>query len=183
MSTINGRISVTESFSQVLANVPVAAGQTPQVTAPISANFAPSTGGTAGAADQVDLKYTATLTFVTATPQVLNLQALTDVVGAAINFARVRSITIKMRGPVDGQVLKLGYSGVTSNAWTSLVTNPGQILLQAFATANNDCVFVITAPGAAGYVVGSTNRLLQLDPGTFASGTFTIDIEITGCSA
>ena len=145
MASITGRISVSALFSQSVPGVPTNGGQAPAVAAAISATFAPGTAGTPGAADQVDLKYTKTLSFAAAA-QPLDLTNLLDVLGATITFARVRSIVLKMRGAADGNVLKLGYSGTTANAWTSLNSNPGQIFLQAFATAGNDAVFVLTAP-------------------------------------
>lgn len=182
MATISGRIQVSASFSQSVANVPTQNGQAPVVAVPITATFAPNGSAAAGAADGVDLKYTATLTFTTATPQVLNLKSLTDVLGGAIVFARVRSITLKMHAPTDGNTLTLGYATLTTNAWTSLVSNPGQLVLQACPTATNDAFVTLVAPNTTGWVVGTSNRLLNLDPGSF-TGTYTVDIEINGCSA
>jgi hypothetical protein len=138
--------------------------------------FTVSTSG--NAADQANLKYTATLSLAAA-PQVLDLTNLTDVFGGVVNFARVRSLAIRVKSQTDGQTLKLGYSGVTANAWTSLITNPGQITLQA-STSTNDGFVVFTAPNTTGWTVGATNKLLNLDPG---ASTFTADIEILGSVA
>lgn len=182
MATISGRIQLATSFSQQVTGVPTQNSQSPQVSIPIAASFSPDGSVAAGAANGVDLKYTATLTFTTATPQILDLKSLLDVLGGAVAFARVRSITLNMHAPTDGNTLKLGYATTTTNAWVSLVTNPGQIILQACPTSTNAAFATLVAPNATGWVVGASNKLLNLDPGSF-TGTYTVDIEITGCSA
>jgi hypothetical protein len=128
------------------------------------------------AADQCNLQYINTLALVASTPQALNLQSLTDVYGNSLSFSKIRQIIINMKSTTDGQTLTLGYGTTTANAWTSLVSNPGTITLQA-ATTNNNAVFVLTAPNTTGWAVGSSNRLLQFDPG---SATFNVDVLIWG---
>lgn len=178
MAVVTGTTRVTSYDQQVPTGVPIPTGQPAANPLPyqlgINCSFANGT-----ALDQVDLVYFTTLTFVASTPQVLDLTSLLDPLGGVVNFKRIKKIIIKPKGLVDNVILKLGYSGVTSNAWISLVTNPGQISLQAAPTANNDAGFVILAPNATGYVVGATNKLLNLDPGTAA---YSVDIELQGAS-
>lgn len=170
MATVNQSIQVITSNSITPANLP---GNVPY-TFPENFKLNLSPGTTA---DSANLIYSATIAF-TAAPQVLDLTALTDPTGGAVNFARVRSIWIKVKSTTDGTTLKLGYGATTTNAWTSLVSNPGQIFLQA-STANNDSMFVLSAPNTTGWAVSSTNKLLQLDPG---AATFSADITIVGAN-
>lgn len=136
------------------------------------------TNGTA--ADKIDLLHRKTYTLAAA-PTVLDLNGgtLLDPLGNACAFARIRRIRIKFLDTTDGHTLKLGYSTTTTNAWTGLLSNPGQLTLQA-SSAANDAWIEINAPNTTGMAVSSTNKLLQLDPG---SSTYTIILEIDGCSS
>lgn len=174
MATITGSTKLNTAWAQTSANLP---GTQVQLGVQQNPQFTVSTSGTA--ADQADLKYTKTLTFVASTPQALDLTSLTDVYGGTVNFKRVKSISIKFKDTTDGHTLLLGYATTTANAWTSLISNPGQITLQA-STASNDAFFAVTAPNTTGWVVGSTNKLFNMDPG---SNAFSVDIEIVGASA
>lgn len=173
MSNVTGTLKVNTSSAQTPTNLP--GSITPlTINQAISSNY-----GNGTTADNVDLRYCATLTFVSGTPQALDLTNLTDTSGASLSFARIRRITIIPSMTTDGQTLKLGYSTTTANAWTSLITNPGQLTLQA-ATANNGAGLVLLAPNTTGWVVGASNKLLNLDPG---SAAFSAAIEILGASA
>jgi len=175
VANVTGSIRIKSAMRQRLASVPPGASGVTSSSVPIDLKFDVRTSGTDD--DQADLKYTKTLSFAAAA-QVLNLQSLTDVQGNAVVLARVKSIIGKFRGAVEGNTLKLGYAALTSNAWTSLVSNPGQITFEAYSTDANDAGFAILAPGD-GYDVGASNRLLNLDPG---AATFSLDLEIVGAS-
>lgn len=151
-----------------------------QVTPLSIANTANSRLGNGTGVDQVDRWYSTTLTFTASTPQVLDLTNLTSPTGSTTSFARVKRIIVTVNSTTDGQTLKLGYSTTTANAWTSLVSNPGQITLHASTVSGNSSVFVVVAPNATGYVVSSSNKLLNLDPG---SNAFTATVDILGASA
>ncbi len=127
------------------------------------------------AADQINELSIQTLSFAAA-PQVIDLTALVDPLGATWSAARIDSIVINVRTVTDGTTLLLGYSTTTSHAWTALISNPGQMTLQA-ATATNASALAVTAPNTTGWVVTSTNKLLNLDPG---GATFMADVIITG---
>lgn len=172
MATITGQTKVATNWAQTLTGVP---GSAQSVSVQQSAQFQVTTSGTA--ADQADLKFTATL-LLAASPTVLDLTSLTDIYGGSVNFKRVRSITIVNKAATDGFTVKFGYSTTTSNAWTGIVTNPGQITINPSTAANNG-IFVMTSPTATGWAVTSTNKLLNLDPG---ANTVAVDIEIVGCS-
>jgi hypothetical protein len=133
------------------------------------------------AADQVHKIYAATLAF-TGSPIVLNLfdnssgTQVTDLYGTPFAFSAVRKVYIKHKGTTDAQPLKLGYSGTTANAWTAILSNPGQIFLQP-SSANNDGGILLVAPNTTGWAVATGSKLLQLDPG---ANTFNADIVIVG---
>lgn len=133
------------------------------------------------AADQVQKIYAATLAF-TGSAIVLNLfdsssgVQVTDLYGTPIVFSAVKKIYIKHKGTTDAQPLKMGYSGTTTNAWTAIVSNPGQIFLQP-STANNDGGILMVAPNTTGWAVATGSKLLNLDPG---ANTFNADIVIVG---
>lgn len=173
MANVTGQLSLSTNWSQVITGVP---GSSQQIAAQQSPKFVVTASGTA--ADQADLKYTSSFTLA-ATPTILNLKSLLDIFGGAIVLVKVRSITIVNKATTDAFVLLMGYATTTSNAWTSLVTNPGQITI-APSTATNNGMFAMTAPNTTGWAVGTSNRLLNLDPG---ANSIPIDIEIVGTSA
>jgi hypothetical protein len=131
--------------------------------------------GNGTAADQVNELSVQTVSFA-ASPVTIDLTTLVDPLGATWSAARIDSIIINQRSVTDGQVLLMGYTTTTTNAWTSLISNPGQMTLQP-ATAANKGMLLVTAPNTTGYVVSATNKLLHLDPG---ANTFLADIIITG---
>ncbi len=130
-------------------------------------------------ADNIDLMYSTTLNLVASTPQAINLKSLLAPDGTAVAFVRIRSIVIVMKGTTDGMTLKLGYATTTANSWTALVSNPGTITLPA-SSASNMATLILTAPNTTGWTVGTSNRLLQFDPG---ADTFSVDVTFEGVSA
>jgi hypothetical protein len=171
---ITGSISFASSFGQTAPDIPSTSLVT--LSNPQAAKFNASVSGTL--ANQVDLKYSRTLT-LTATPTALDLTALTDVFGGAVNFHRVKTVSVVNRSVTDGAVVTLGYGTTTANAWTGLVSNPGTIAVGP-STAQAVGFLAMSSPNTTGWAVGSTSRLIQFDPG---SSTITVDVEITGCSA
>lgn len=179
MAVVSGTTQLTSNDQQTPSGVPIPSGQSAANPLAYQLN-ARSQYNNGTALDLIDLIYFATLTFVASTPQVLDLTSLTDPFGGAINFKRVKKIVIKPHGLADAVTLTLGYGTTTTNAWTGLFSNPGTIALQAAPTPTNDAFLAVNAPNATGYLVGSSSKLLKLDPG---SAAFTVDIEIAGCSA
>ncbi len=174
MSVITGSQKLTSELQIASTTIPGGVA----LASSISVGFKPAQpAGTAGAADNVDVPFIKTLT-LSATPTVLDLTNLTDPYGVPISFARVRSVYIKNRSTTDGQNVLFGFSGTTTNAWTALVSNPGQNTIHA-STATNDGVFYHVASTSTGMVVSSSNKLLNLDPG---ANTIVVDVIILGCS-
>lgn len=172
MATVTGSISTQTLMQQTSSTVP---GTVTPLSNSQSLKCTLSTSGTA--ADQVDLKYSTTLTFSASTAQTLDLTSLTDVYGGAINFARVRTITIKMKSTTDGATLTIGNAA--SNAWAAILGATGTLIMQA-STSTNDSMLVLTAPNTTGWATSGSSKSLKLLPSAHA---FSVDIEITGCSA
>jgi hypothetical protein len=132
------------------------------------------------AADQCDLLHARKYTFVSSTPQTIDLTAMTDLLGNTISMARVKYVIVKVYATTDGQALTLGAAG--SNEWSGAGTplSASGTLTVAASTANNDGYFLLGAPNTTGYLVDSTHKLLKLNPGAAA---FAADVVIGGCSA
>lgn len=174
MSILNGTISGASAVSQTASGVP---GASPLLTQQTPRWTLPNPPGTAGTADNADRKYSKTLT-LSATPTVIDLTSFPDIFGNTTSMARVRRVYILNKSTTDGQVVLLGYATTTTNAWTGLVTNPGQLTVSPSSAANSGW-FEYVAPNTTGLVVTSSNKLLQLDP---VANTIICDVEIIGCS-
>lgn len=172
MANVTGSISTQTSMTQASTTVP---GSVTPLSNAQSLKCTFQTSGTA--ADTVDLKYSATLTFSASTAQTLDLTSLTDIYGGAVNFARVRSLTISMKSTTDGATLTIGNAA--SNAWAAILGATGTLVMQA-ATSTNASMLVLTAPNTTGWVTSGSSKSLKLLPSAHA---FSVDIEITGCSA
>lgn len=174
MANVTGSVKLVTATTQTPSGLP--GNSVSGASVQQSPGFTFGTSGTA--ADQVDTKYTASLTLTASTPQTLNLQALIDIYGNAISFKRVKTLTVTMGSTTDGQTVTL--SPGASNPWTGLFgTSTSTLVLQA-STSSNQGFLALTAPNATGWAVSSTSNTLKLDPG---SNTQTIGIEITGASA
>ena len=132
------------------------------------------------ALDLINLLAVKTYTFTGTTPQTADFTALVDILGAAVNFARVRFLIWKLYGTTtDGVTLTLGNAG--SNPWTSFVGGTaGVITLQAPSVGNPNGAFLIAAaPNTTGWVVGSGNKALLMTP----SASCTLDLIAAGADA
>lgn len=171
MANVTGSFKVNSSGTQTPGTLPGTV--TPiNVNQTFSCNFA--TSGTT--ADAVDLMYVKTLTFAASTAQTLDLTSLTDLYGAAVAFARIRSISIKFKSVTNGATLTL--SPGASTGWTNLLGTGSTLIMQA-STAGNDAALLITAPNTTGWVVDSTHKSLTLTP---SAHVFDIDIQLMGAS-
>jgi hypothetical protein len=162
-------ITVRSSVQDTPTSIPGAAALVTRQ----SPGFKSNTPG--AGADQVALHHAKTYHLAGAT-QVIDLQSLLDINGATISFAKVRSVLLVNRSAVDGQDCLLGYPATTANAWTGLVSNPGQIAVKPSSPSNSGTMLLL-APNASGFPVSPTSRLLQLDPG---AATMDVDLEIVG---
>ena len=170
MATITGKTGVSTSWQQTLTGLPVSV----PVQVLQSWGFQVSTSGTG--VDQADLKYTKTLSLA-ATPTTLDLTALTDVAGNAVNFARVKSVTIRNKDTTDGHTVLCGNAAATQ--WTGFVSSATATWTVFPSSSNNDGFFVFTAPNTTAAAVSGSSKSLKLDPG---ANTISVDIEIVGAS-
>jgi hypothetical protein len=172
MALVTANNNVSVQINQALS---FGIGQTS--TLPVAASFRTTFNVSGVLADQCDLLHAKTYTLVASTPQTIDLTALLDPVGAAVVFARVRLVAIRVKSITDGAVLLLGASG--ANDWTGLVSTAGTVKVYA-SSALNDGFTIFQMPNTTGAVVTSAGqRLVKLDPGTNA---MLVDILIAGCS-
>lgn len=173
MATVKGGVSPSIGFTQTpatgfLTGVPLPIGLAAAV------NFAAST-----AADGLDLIYAAKLTFTASTPQTLNLQSLTDIVGGAVALARVRCLIVQPLGTTDAATLTLSPNA--SNGWTSLIGASSSLVLKMATSTNSLGAFAIfVAPNTTGWTVGASNKSLDLTPSAHG---FDVNVVIAGASA
>lgn len=173
MATVKGGVAPSIGFTQTpstgfLASVPL------PINLAAAVQFAAGT-----AADSADLIYASKLTFVSSTPQTLNLQSLTDIVGGAIVFARVRLLIVQPLGTTDAATLTLSPNA--SNGWTSLVGASSSLVLKMASSTNSLGAFAIfAAPNTTGWTVGASNKALDLTPSAHA---FDCNVVIAGASA
>lgn len=177
MSNVAGQCQPSINFTQTPA-----AGFLSGQALPINLTLAALFKASGVLADQVDTIYANTLTFTASTPQTLDLTTLTDILGNAISFARVRFLAIRVQSVTDGQYLLVGDAVTTE--WDGFLSAAGT--LKVFASSptsagaiNNSGFTLLCAPNTTGIAVTGSSKSLKLDPGTFA---FKVDIVIAGCS-
>jgi|GEM_PF-1981465 len=173
MAQVSGTIQPNFAFTQTPTSG-ILSGSPIQVPETLLISLANGTG-----ADKIDLLFAKQLTFSASTSQTLDLTALTDILGAAVSFARVRVVAIKVYSQTDAASLTVG--GAASNAWEAFLSTAGTITIPAASAANqNGAFFLLTAPNTTGWVVDSTHKNLKLQPSAHA---FNADVFLAGCSA
>jgi hypothetical protein len=172
MPGVTGSININTTFNQPITGIPGSSVPSISNQQSIKVQFSNTSGS---GANQVNLKHSKTYVLAAA-PLDLDLTSLTDVVGNAVTFAKIRSISVVNKSTTDGQVVVVGYATTTSNAWTGLLSNPGTITIEP-STTSNAGAWIQTAPNTTGWAVSSSSKLIQLDPG---ANTITVDVEIVG---
>lgn len=172
MAIVTGSITPNIAFNQTITSGFL-------TSTPIGIGLTLSVAFTNGAtADKINLIHAATYTFTSATPQTIDLSALTDIIGAAVNFARVRAIVVKMNSVTDGATLTL-TAGASNGNTNILGTAAGLIIGSASATNSSGACLILTSPNTTGYVVDGTHKTLTFTPSAHA---FTADILIAGAA-
>jgi hypothetical protein len=172
VATVTGSAGPTINFTQVSA-----VGIGSSVNLPILSAFKSQFRVSGGNLDQCDTIYAKTLNFVASTPQTLDLTTLTDVVGNAISFARVRLIAFRVHATTDGWMLLVGDS--VTNEWDGLCSAGATVKVYS-STAINDAFVLFQMPNTTGAAVSPTTKTLKLDPGANALGL--VDVIIVGCA-
>jgi hypothetical protein len=170
MSNVTATYKLNTTSSQA---APAGPGTSTPLSRSLSLSASFSASGTNS--DQVNLKYTNTIA-LNAANTTLDLTALTDDYGGAVNFKRVKSIFIKNKAATDG--MNLTVAPGASNGWNSAFV--GAMTVCPSTNASNDGAFLMTAPSTTGYAVSNTVKNLTLNP---AANAFSVDIEIMGCDA
>ena len=151
---------------------PVAFTQTPgtgflngqALSVPLALSIAYNATGTA--ADQIDLVAVKSFTFVASTMQTVDLSAMTDILGNAVNFAEVVLFAIRMESTTDAATLTLAPD--VTNGWAALFSS-NLVLHAATATTNpNGSFFVAATPAATGWAVDSTHKVIDFTPSAHA---------------
>ncbi len=176
-SVTSGVINTNYAFTELISTGLI----TPNtLAATINRNITYGNGTGSG---QYDMLYAEKLTLA-GTPTTLDLQSLTDLNGAALNFLRIREFIIQSQATTAAYTLTVGGAG--AGAWlgffgttTSTLVMPTNVgATSNFATMQLSDPYTVGA--TTGAYVGASSHLLKLDPG---ANTFTIYIILAGCSA
>jgi hypothetical protein len=127
-------------------------------------------------ADQAQKLCPISVTLAASANSVIDLTALTDVFGAAVNLARVDEILLSLTSTTDA--LTVTFQADTTNGWTALLNSTGQLSLRS-RTTNNDGMFLISSPGTTGYAVSGSSKRIKLT-NTSGSTAVTINGHIIG---
>jgi hypothetical protein len=175
-TNVSGPINLTCNLTEIITTGVVSSYN---LGAVLNRNVTYSNGTAAG---MIDLVYAKQLSLAGAVTT-LDLTALTDMNGAAINFARVRELIIQSLATTAAFTLAIGNAA--SNAWTgflgatSIFTMPTNVGATGnYATTQWSDPYTVGA--ATGAYVDGTHKNLKLDPG---ANTFSVNIIIAGCSA
>ena len=175
MAVVVGGVTPNSAFS-ITPSTGFVSGQQIPIGFPNSLSLQMANGTTA---DKVDLIYATTLTFTASTPQSIDLKSLTDPLGSAVNFVKIRLLEIRVNSTTDAATLTLSPNA--SNGWTSFIASSSSLVLRGVTTTNPYALSLYAAaPNTTGWTVGASNKVLDLTPSAHA---FTVDIQIVGCSA
>jgi hypothetical protein len=167
LAIVTGRSTHSVGFTQaapatVIGNPTVNVSETPAYT---------YSNGTA--LSSTDLLHSRIYSLTASTPQTIDLTALLDPWGGAVNFARVRSILLRNTGSSS-----ITVGAAATNAWVGpLGTTTSTLIIPGGAIA---CFEDPSSLGTAGWVVGATSKSIKLDPGT-SNGT--LEVILAGGSA
>ena len=171
MANVSSNTTITTQSTQQASSATPGQATPTSVSQAFSCNLVNGT-----AADSADLNHVLTYT-LSGSATTIDLSSLTDRYGNAVNFARVRRLTIKNRSTTNGQILTV--SGGSSNPWAAAWGATGSVIVHP-STVNNASALVLLAPNTTGYAVSGTSKTIKLDPG---ANTFQVDVEIEGASA
>lgn len=131
------------------------------------------------AADKIDLCGVKSFTFSGTTPQTVDLKAMLDVQGAAVNCVRVRAFIFRAESTTDAVTVTLSPNA--SNGWsTGFIGASSSVVVQAGSATNpNGAWLMVTAPNTTGMAVDATHKVIDFTP----SATCTATLIVLGCSA
>lgn len=168
MASVSGNTIAKASYTQAIS-----AGLVSGYAIPVEATLTRPYGNGTGAY-QTDLLHAKQYVLVASTPQTLDLTAVTDPAGGAVNFARVREVVVQNLGayPVTlGAAAATPWTGLLGTGTSTLIVPPGASVVIGDP---------FSAGGTAGMLVGPTSKSLKIDPGANAG---LINLVLVGCSA
>lgn len=126
-------------------------------------------------AGNANVKYSAQLTIAASATQTLNLAALTDNFGNALDFVRIKQLYIENSSIGKSSAIAVGNAGTNPFAG---IWSPGTATI---SIRNGAHLHVGVAQDATGYAVGTgTNLLITNDD---ASNAATVNVVLIGCNA
>lgn len=170
MAVVTGTAQLVAGFNQTNSSGLIT---TQTLPASISLTTQYQNGTGAGA---INLIFAKQIALVASTPQTLDLTTLTDLSGAAVNFARIRELVVQVVTATSGFNVILGNAAATAFAafWGATGTD----------TVFAGSIRYFTDPTSVGVGIGAvtsgTSKSLKLDPG---SNNVTINLLIAGCTA
>jgi hypothetical protein len=170
-ATVTANITFSASFSESISTgliSPLYVGQG------VSQTDTYSSGTGSG---QADTPYAAQLTLVASTPQTIDLTALKDPAGNAINFARVREFIVQNTATTAGYDCKV-YAGTTNPvAW---LPPSASAIYCRYGSVIRISDKVSTGAGN-GNIVGATAKSVTFDPGS--NGPIVVNVWALGGSS
>lgn len=171
MAVVTGTVSMNASFSQTNT-----IGLITPLTFQAAINQIHGTYANGTGAGLIDLMFASAYTLASTTA-LLDLTAMSDLAGAAVNMARVRELMIQITDTTSTHSLTV-YAN-SASGWGFLP--PSGSPLTAFP---NGGFLRLSDPystgSAAGYVTGSASKKFVVDAG---SNSVTFNLMILGCSA
>lgn len=170
MGVVTGTSTLTGGFNQVVSTGLVQ-NQTLPAAISLTTQYTNGTG-----AGQIDLLYAKRLTFVAATPQTIDLNALPTLDGVTSAFVRIREFYARLvTATVDFNAI---FGAAAANPWAAKWGTTGtDVLMAGSILAFSDPT---TVGAAKGYIISGTSKNIKIDPGANA---LVLDLIIAGCSA
>jgi hypothetical protein len=169
MANVTASITTSTTSTQTATLVGTVTPAT--VSQSIIANFA--TTGTG--ADSLNLNFVSSVA-VTSAGVTLDLSSLTDRYGAAVNFARVRSVSIVNQSQTN--LNNITAAAGTSNGWTNWVNSTAGVIIGP-STSTNQGMIISTNPSTSGWIVDGTHKTFTLTSVSAATAA----VEINGANA
>jgi hypothetical protein len=164
----SGGVTVKPSFSQTISGATAADYAVPAEIANLGRQYSNGTG-----ALQFDLLYNKKIT-LSAAAQTLDLTAVTDAAGGAINFARVREFIL-----YNPSSFPVTIGAAAATQWIGML---GTVTSTLTIPAGGSHMFAdpTSVGGGVGAVVTGSSKSLKLDPG---ANTLVLTLIMAGCSA
>jgi hypothetical protein len=164
----SGGVTFKPSFAQTIQNATAGDYAIPAEITNLTTNYGNGTG-----ALQFDLLYNKKLT-LSAAAQTLDLSAVTDAAGGAINFARIREFIL-----YNPSAFPVTIGAAAATQWVGMLGTTTSTLTIP-AGGRHYFSDPSSVGGGVGAVVTGSSKSLKLDPG---ANTLVLTLIMAGCSA